>query len=93
MERKELINVVVVQLHDAMILTTRKILPPFGACARSSIVRYGWKRVFNAIIRFESVSDCLKEGLIIPIYKGKGKDRVANAKNQPPDFEQLIPCA
>ena len=36
MERKELIDVVVVQLHDTMILTTRKILPPFCACAHSS---------------------------------------------------------
>ena len=37
MERKELIDVVVVQLHDTMILTTRKILPPFGPCARCSV--------------------------------------------------------
>ena len=37
MERKELIDVVVVQLHDTMILMTRKILPPFGTCARCSV--------------------------------------------------------
>ena len=37
MERKELIDVIVVQLHYTVIPTTRKILPPFGACAHSSV--------------------------------------------------------
>ena len=37
MEHKELIDVIVVQLHDTMIFTTRKILPPFGACACCSV--------------------------------------------------------
>ena len=32
------------------------------------------KKVFNSIIHFEQMPDCLKEGLVIPIYKGKGKD-------------------
>ena len=32
------------------------------------------KTIFNAIIAHESIPPCLKEGVVVPIYKGKGKD-------------------
>ena len=32
------------------------------------------KKIFNRIISLEEVPSCLKEGVIIPVYKGKGKD-------------------
>ena len=32
------------------------------------------KKIFNAIIAHEFISPCLKEGVVVPIYKGKGKD-------------------
>ena len=32
------------------------------------------KKIFNCIIVLEEVPDCLKEGLVIPIYKKQGKD-------------------
>ena len=31
-------------------------------------------KIFNSITYFEEIPPCLKEGVIIPIYKGKGKD-------------------
>ncbi len=32
------------------------------------------KKMFNCIIVLKEVPDCLKEGLVIPIYKKQGKD-------------------
>ena len=32
------------------------------------------KKILNRIISLEEVPSCLKEGVIIPVYKGKGKD-------------------
>ena len=32
------------------------------------------KKIFNAIISLEEVPTCFKEGIVIPVYKGKGKD-------------------
>ena len=29
------------------------------------------KRIFDAIIAFEEVPSCLKDGVIVPVYKGK----------------------
>lgn len=31
-------------------------------------------KIFNAVISLEEVPTCFKEGVIIPVYKGKGKD-------------------
>ena len=31
-------------------------------------------KIFNAIISLESVPSCLTEGIVVPVYKGKGKD-------------------
>ena len=31
-------------------------------------------KIFNAIISLEEVPTCFKEGVIIPVYKGRGKD-------------------
>ena len=32
------------------------------------------KRIFDAIISNEVIPACLKEGVVVPVYKGKGKD-------------------
>ena len=32
------------------------------------------RKIFNAIISLESVPSCLTEGIVVPVYKGKGKD-------------------
>ena len=32
------------------------------------------KRIFNSILHFEQLPVCLKEGIAVPIYKGRGKD-------------------
>ena len=32
------------------------------------------KKIFKAIIAHEFIPPCLKEGVVVPIYKGKGKD-------------------
>ena len=32
------------------------------------------KKIFNAIISLEEVPTCFKEGIVIPVYNGKGKD-------------------
>ena len=44
----------------------------------STVVRYilkVWlKKVFNRILVLEDVPACMKEGLVIPVYKGHGKD-------------------
>ena len=32
------------------------------------------KKIFSSILHFEQLSVCLKEGIIVPIYKGRGKD-------------------
>ena len=31
-------------------------------------------QIFNAIISQETIPSCLKQGIVIPCYKGKGKD-------------------
>ena len=38
------------------------------------ILKVWLKKVFNRIIALEEVPVCLKEGVILPVYKGKGKD-------------------
>ena len=35
------------------------------------------KEIFNAIIQLEGIPQCLLEGKLLPIYKGKGKDPLA----------------
>ena len=32
------------------------------------------QKIFNSIITLEEIPDCLKEGIIVPVYKGRGKD-------------------
>ena len=32
------------------------------------------KKIFNSILHFEQLPACLKEGIVVPIYKGRGKD-------------------
>ena len=32
------------------------------------------KKIFNRILKLEEIPDCLKEGLVIPVYKRHGKD-------------------
>ena len=32
------------------------------------------KRIFDTIISNEVIPACLKEGVVVPVYKGKGKD-------------------
>ena len=32
------------------------------------------RKIFNVIISLESVPSCLTEGIVVPVYKGKGKD-------------------
>ena len=32
------------------------------------------RKIFNAIISLEEIPTCFKEGVIVPVYKGKGKD-------------------
>ena len=31
-------------------------------------------KIFNTIIHLEEIPTCMKEGVIVPVYKGKGKD-------------------
>ena len=32
------------------------------------------KKIFNSIRHFEQLLACMKEGIVVPIYKGRGKD-------------------
>ena len=32
------------------------------------------RKIFNSIISLEEIPHCFKEGIIIPVYKGKGKN-------------------
>ena len=32
------------------------------------------QKIFNSIITLEEIPHCLKEGIIVPVYKGRGKD-------------------
>ena len=38
------------------------------------VLKVWLKRIFNRIIALEEVPVCLREGIILPVYKGKGKD-------------------
>ena len=38
-----------------------------------TVVRW-LRKIFNSIISLEEIPHCFKEGIIIPVYKGKGKD-------------------
>ena len=37
------------------------------------------KKIFNTIISLEEIPSCLKEGVVVPIYKGKGKDPLSTS--------------
>ena len=38
------------------------------------------KKIFNRILTLEELPDCLKEGLVVPVYKKQGKDpRLVNS--------------
>ena len=39
--------------------------------------------IFNTMITIEHIPDCFKQGIIIPIPKGGGKDRSVKAKHRP----------
>ena len=32
------------------------------------------QKIFNSIVTLEEIPNCLKEGIIVPVYKGRGKD-------------------
>ena len=38
------------------------------------IMKIWLKKIFNSILHFEQLPACLKEGIVVPIYKGRGKD-------------------
>ena len=38
------------------------------------IMKISLKKIFNSILHFEQLPACLKEGIVVPIYKGRGKD-------------------
>ena len=74
--------------HDDQILNTDIIMEEIEAtfialkCGRSKgadglnseQLKLWLKKIFNAIVSLEEIPSSFKEGIVIPIYKGKGKD-------------------
>ena len=38
------------------------------------VLKIWLKKISNRLLTLEEVPDCLKEGLVVPIYKRQGKD-------------------